>query len=191
MAELINPAGNLISHPIGRRGGQQVVQPLHAGAEAAALVQINPYQDLVSRLYLLCHLFIWKKQILFEPPVQESPDPAHLLNRQHSRLSQKNPRCACGGDGAVFGIPVDKYFHLIARRRPLGDLLRREQYHIPVALPRCQIDSEVCLPDHSQSLFFAYSHHALTSYTPRWRKSLPPDPGAPPASRRAAATSRR
>ena len=64
----------------------------------------------------------------------------------------------CGGDGAVLGVVVDKYFQFIADLSVLGYVAARNQHFIRFSGSR-QVCAEIHETAHDHGLIFSYFNH--------------------------------
>ena len=152
MTELVDPSVYRVSFFIRRIRAHQVVQLFHACTESAALIDVERHQNLIPRLHLFRHLFIWKKQILFQSPVQEGTEFANLRYLQDCTFPQCKLRFIYRCDQTVRRILIQKHLNRIARFDSCRNLLLRKKNLFSVI---SQIYSEINYLYYRKHLFFS------------------------------------
>ena len=148
MTGLVDPSVYRVSFFIRRIRAHQVVQLFHACTESAALIDVERHQNLIPRLHLFRHLFIWKKQVFFQSPVQERTDFSNLGNLKHRQSAKRQFRLVGRRNDAVLGILVQEYFDLIPELCVRRHLLLRQKHTRLISLMLRQIDSKFYFFDH-------------------------------------------
>ena len=93
-----------------RSVGVQEALDFFGGHDAVALfVFENVHDAAVAAPEFTELLLVGKEQVLVQAPIQECADAVHVLDFEYGKFADGSVGLVEGGDGAVFGIHVDKY----------------------------------------------------------------------------------
>ena len=144
---------------------------LHGCTEPFALIHIENDKALVPLLHGDGLLLEGKHQILFQAPVQKSPELSHLLYGEQGYLSHLHHRLFGGRYQPVPGIPVHENGQAVIHLYVLRHLLcRKKHLFLRILGSIRQIYAEFNSLDNCQYLLFSYLYHNLTCFLSAMRE---------------------